>query len=756
LSWRACSRLVWVLAALAPPASTTLPELSSVAAARASHGPASAVDGSASTYWLEPVPTTPGEAALRAALTGAGGAPVPEALAQAAEREPGSAAAGLARLAAAWLLVEAERAAEALPLLAHPDVARTALGDHAHFVLGRALDAGADRAAAATAYRNAAALAAGRPLACTALMRAAEALAAEEQTDDAVAAYEESLSTCNRQQAHALLRMAEFRDAQGDARAAAAAYDRLDREYPASPQALSAAARRRALGGLLPAASAGERAEREARRALALFAAGRYADAERALAAALASAPKKGEQTDLLRVRYGRALLARKRTRQGLAALLRVPAGSPHAGEAAYYAARAQARPAARLAALDDVATRFRGTPWGEDALLSLATHYQKDALDNEALPFYRRLVEEYPEGRYADRSAWRTGWGDFRAGRFDDAARVFEWAARTRAVTYFTPGFLYWAGRARQQLGQVERARALYAEAVQRFKRAYHGLRAGEALAGLGGPPPPAPALVARDKSLADEIAEPQLTRLRQLLLIERFDEALDELRILPSAPAVDATIARLQWRLGRLRPAINAMKRAFPGHVGSAGDRLPEDVWRVLYPLGYRTEIETAAAAAGLDPSLLAALICQESTFAADALSPAGARGLMQVMPATGRAVARDLGMKYRLSALTDPRTSLDLGAAYLRRMLERFGGETALALAAYNAGPHRVVAWTAGRPDIGVEEFVESIPFTETRNYVMNILAAREQYRRLYGLQPPSSALASAPARESAARP
>ena len=86
-----------------------------------------------------------------------------------------------------------------------------------------------------------------------------------------------------------------------------------------------------------------------------------------------------------------------------------------------------------------------------------------------------------------------------------------------------------------------------------------------------------------------------------------------------------------------------------------------------------------------------------------------------------------------------LHDPTTSLELGTRYLRQMLDRFGGRVERALAAYNAGPHRVDAWTRAGPDMPAEEFVESIPFTETRNYVMTILANREHYRRLYGARP-----------------
>jgi soluble lytic murein transglycosylase len=107
------------------------------------------------------------------------------------------------------------------------------------------------------------------------------------------------------------------------------------------------------------------------------------------------------------------------------------------------------------------------------------------------------------------------------------------------------------------------------------------------------------------------------------------------------------------------------------------------------------------------------------------------------MQVMPATGRRLARDKGLHYRRAALHDPHTSLDFGTHYLRKMSDRYDGSVEKVLAAYNAGPERVDAWTTARPGLSPEEFLESIPFTETRAYEMIVLASREQYRQLYGL-------------------
>jgi soluble lytic murein transglycosylase len=301
----------------------------------------------------------------------------------------------------------------------------------------------------------------------------------------------------------------------------------------------------------------------------------------------------------------------------------------------------------------------------------------------------------------------------------------------------------LYWAGRSRAALGQVGRARQLFEETVQRYKAAYHGLRARDALSRLPPVAPPTPVPV-MDATADPEPGVPDApaARIRQLLLLDRLDEAQDELEALPYTRQGQATIAWIDWRRGRLRPAIIAMKKAYPEWIGEAGERLPPEVWRILFPLKFEDALRAKATQEGIDPSLVAALILQESTFDADALSRAGARGLMQVIPATGRKLARDLRVPYRSAALHDPGTSLNFGTHYLRQMSDTFEGQVERVLAAYNAGPHRVDAWTAARHDIPAEEFIESIPFNETRYYVMVVLANREQYRRLYGLERPIS--------------
>jgi len=696
----------------------------------------------APSYWLQGTPQDAAEAELRDVLAKnafAGVASAAPALRRLSERHPGTTASGLAQLAAGLLALDAGNAADAVPFLRHADLQRTSLVDHALLALAQAQDATRDPGAVRT-YLAAAEARPDGPLACTALFGAAELLSKGPDPAKALDVLARILEACPGQRPRALFDRAVAYESAGDLKAAAETYDRLDRDSPASPQAREAARRLAALGGLLPEATPESKSARDLAKALALFDAEEYAGA----AALLRSLEPRGlvpADLDLVHVRLGRILLAQKRAREAEAELAAVTPESASGAEAAFYRARIadQVRGAPEQYAA--VAALFPATPWGEEALLALANSYQKDARDDEALPYFRRLLDGYPAGRYADRAAWRVGWGDYRQRRFAEAAAELERAARGNPSSSYVAGMLYWAGRAQREMGQTNRARSLFAETARRFKRGYHGLKAQEALARLPGraAPEAEPPALRAVLAPATDLPEPWLTRVRQLLLIDRLDAAFDELKAGPPSSMGLATLAWIEARRGHLRPAITAMKRAYPDWMTEAGDALPDDVWRLLFPIQFSETLQTKAVGEGLDPALVAALVCQESTFDAGAVSPVGARGLMQVMPRTGRTLARVLRVRYNPKALHDPTTSLTFGTRYLRQLVDRFDGRTERALAAYNAGPERVEAWTAGRPDMPADEFVESIPFTETRWYVMIVLANREHYRRIYDFAP-----------------
>lgn len=661
--------------------------------------------------------------------SGVAGPEAAAAFARVALAHPGTTGAGLARLAGGLALLDAGKAADAIAPLEDPDVRRTALGDYALAGLAGGLatlrqpQKAADAAAALVlAYPQS-------PLLCAAVLRSAEAEEAAQRPTRALPHYERLLTSCPGYEGRALLRLAALRLRQGDRKTAYAAWERLDRTLPASPEARDARALAAQMAPLLPPAGSPARRERDVQKATALADAGLYRDAALLLRASLGPGLP-APVADRARVTLGRALVVLKRDREAVIELRAVPRTSASAAEAAFHLAKLEARRTKSAAPYGAVADGFPGTPWAEDALLALANDSLKDRRDGEAAPYMARLLREFPDGRYLERASWTLGWWDYRSGRYQGAAEVWEKGARARPASGWAPQFSYWAARARERLQQPDRARALYEETVRKYKHTYHGLRAAAVLG-----EPAAAAVVPAAESPAD-LPEPTLTRVRQLLLIGRLDDARDELMRVPGSVQAQATVAWIEWRRGRLRPAITAMKRAHPEWRSEAGDRLPSDVWHILYPFEHREELLAQARARQLDPSLVAAVIWQESTFDAGAVSTAGARGLMQVMPSTGRLLA---GRGARRPNLHDPATSLSLGTLYLKQLLDRFDGKVERALAAYNAGPNRVVNWTAGRPDVPAEEFVESIPFTETRNYVMAILAHQEHYRRLYGLGP-----------------
>jgi soluble lytic murein transglycosylase len=160
--------------------------------------------------------------------------------------------------------------------------------------------------------------------------------------------------------------------------------------------------------------------------------------------------------------------------------------------------------------------------------------------------------------------------------------------------------------------------------------------------------------------------------------------------------------------------------------------------DDLELRFPVLYRDEIEANAEETGIDPGWIYGVVRQESAFVADARSPAGALGLMQLLPSTGRRTGRQLNLKiHGRQALLNIETNLRLGANYLKTVLDRHEGHQVLATAAYNAGPHRVSRWLP--PDeLDADVWVETIPFNETRGYVKNVMAYTAVYDHRLGLE------------------
>jgi soluble lytic murein transglycosylase len=194
---------------------------------------------------------------------------------------------------------------------------------------------------------------------------------------------------------------------------------------------------------------------------------------------------------------------------------------------------------------------------------------------------------------------------------------------------------------------------------------------------------------------------------------------------------------LAELANRRDAPDQAIRYIKRFASGYLSLSLDNAPDKFWRLAFPLPYRHSLEEYSRQQSLDPFLVAALIRQESEFNTKAVSRANARGLTQVMPSTGRQLSRQLKIpRYRTSMLFSPDTNLKIGTYYLKALSDQLQGRWEETLASYNAGKSRVNSWTSSANYHEPAEFVESIPFSETRVYVQSVLRNAEVYRRLYG--------------------
>jgi soluble lytic murein transglycosylase len=352
----------------------------------------------------------------------------------------------------------------------------------------------------------------------------------------------------------------------------------------------------------------------------------------------------------------------------------------------------------------------------------------------------FRELYAKFPRGSYAERAAWRAGWWAFRHDRDQDATAFFEGAASTFPRSDYRPAYLYWSARSREHIAETQGASAVYRIVTTDYLNLYYGRLAYARLQKLGAtsatiPPDLAPPAAPAEPATADLI--------RLLLALGLHEQARDELlfaqRTYGDTPLVGATLGWVHNRLGDLRLGIVQMKRAYPQYMSEEGPRLPTDVLKVVFPLDHWALIKKYAAAYNLDPYFMAALINQESAFDARIKSAAGAIGLMQVMPSTGRQYARKLGLKrYGTASLTRPETNIQIGMAYFADILRRQGDATR-ALIGYNAGELRVIQWDAERPGLEPDEYIDDIPFPETQAYVKKILGAAEDYRRLYGEGP-----------------
>jgi len=630
-------------------------------------------------------------------------------------------------------LVEAESFDEARPLLSAPPLAKTPVADYARYYTALIDLRRGEAVRAREAFHALVATQPSGVLGEWALV--GEATAAEQASDfPAAAALYETLSKNKPEEPDTvLLGLARTLAAAGNRERALQVYRDLYYGYPTSDVAGEARSQILALAGGATTDEA-----RDLARAEQLFTARRYADAQ---AAFEALSPRGGDDRELVALRIAECHHYLGRHRQATAALQPYLSGAKREAEARFFhltATRALGDHGGYVAAAKALATDFKTGAWTEETLNNLATHYIVTDDDVTAGTVFADYLERFPQGKYGARAAWRLGWWRYRAGDFETAATIFDQAATNFPRSDYRPSWLYWAGRAYLKLDQKARATARFELVRTDYLHSYYGRLSGMQLGAAVTSRSPVGATPEVDVRPPTGLP-PNATAIRQLILSGVYPLAEAEVRYAQRryapTPALEATRAWLLQARGEYRPAINAMKRAYPQYMTKDGDQLPLDAKRVIFPLDYWPIIERHATARSLDPYLIAALVAQESTFDPDVRSAANAYGLMQIVPATGKRLARSLGIrKFTTGKLTDPETNVKLGTFYFKGLVTQFGGAY-FALASYNAGENRVERWIAERGPMPQDEFIDDIPFPETQLYVKKILGTAEDYRQIY---------------------
>ncbi len=440
-------------------------------------------------------------------------------------------------------------------------------------------------------------------------------------------------------------------------------------------------------------------------------------------------------------------------TRDARAALDRIPDDGSEASAEKWYQQAEIARNANDDAALTTILQHMRSTapksPWLESALFTAGNMYLLRKDYDHAIDYYREIHDRFPTGTKAAYAHWKCAWLTYRQNRKEQARKYFDEQIEFYPGTNEVPNAMYWRGRMAEDEGQTGVARAYYQKLAERYRNYYYGVLARKRLAVL----PTAPAVVVA--SLQHIGPAPAYDPASKVTDPPDDDLHYMRARLLENAGVIDLAVRELQagsstgpsWEMleisriyssgGDYFRALQALKRAIAGYFAMDVDGLPAPYWHGLFPRPYWESLRRYSEENGLDPYLVASLIRQESEFNPSAISHANAYGLMQLLPKTGKGEAKKAGLQhYNTDSLLDPSTNIELGTHYFRQMIDHFGGQTEYALAAYNAGADRVADWRASGNFHDVEEFVESIPFTETREYVQAIVRNAEVYKRVYG--------------------
>lgn len=365
---------------------------------------------------------------------------------------------------------------------------------------------------------------------------------------------------------------------------------------------------------------------------------------------------------------------------------------------------------------------------FADDALMEAAGLRRSLGNYAEAARMYEQVLQMSPDFKFIPRASWEAAWCHYLAGEHAVAATAFKALLKDENIREKT---LYWLARALENSGSSE-AGDYYALLLNEYPSGFYAVWYREQKGIRDVRETLEHRFVLIDAQVPAGFEKPRLLASLGMLEEARSEAAAARKRA-GDRKGQFPGLARLYLEMGDYGSAISLFLQNRP--MKWEKGTLP--LWTAGYPLVYSEPVARHTASNSLSEALIYALIRAESRFSPAVKSPAGAIGLMQLMPATAKATAREKGV-FNPARLTTPEYNITLGTRHFSALVKEYDGDVVYSIAAYNAGASAVDRWRKNLKGLKKDEFIESIPYQETRNYVKKVYASAAIYRQLYGLR------------------
>jgi len=369
------------------------------------------------------------------------------------------------------------------------------------------------------------------------------------------------------------------------------------------------------------------------------------------------------------------------------------------------------------------ISTLFPSSELAPEGLYNAARLYQINDQDQSAIKTYDILIRTYPKNKYAEDGAWNLGWIYYRKAMYPEALATFS-AFTDSSSSFNASNARYWKARTLEKQGQSDKALAEYTALAALTPPTYHSYLAQQKTGAA-----PAFANINPETTVLSPQTAARKQKAELLIELGLPEDARLEIAKMESAASTQEEFVVVSLLYAKVEDYNSSIKVAQDLGLPQANS--------LSFPRGYRDIVAPYARKYGVDELLVYSVIREESRFQKDVVSPADAVGLMQLIPPTARTVANQIGISgFTVEMLTIPRINIEMGIFYLKQVLDEFGGDVELALASYNAGPGRAATWRTQYYGLEKDEFIEEIPFRETRNYIRRILRSYGAYKAIYG--------------------